>query len=165
MDADISPLKRLFKPWVFVGALIFACVLLAATLGAFWLLRPVAQAKGQPTAVIYVIAAPTNTLPAPTAAPQPTATPTQAMPTPPPGVIAVGAFVQVTGTSGDGLRLRSEPGLNSKILFLGVDTEVFQVKDGPKEIDGYTWWYLVAPFDDTHHGWAVANYLAVIQNP
>jgi hypothetical protein len=48
---------------------------------------------------------------------------------------------------------------------LGAEAEVFQVSDGPREIDGYTWWYLVGPYDESRRGWAVANYLSVVQNP
>jgi len=87
-------------------------------------------------------------------------------PPPPPGVIAVGSYVQVTGTGAVGLRLRSSPGLESKTEFLGMDAEVFKITDGPKEADGYTWWLLVAPYDEARHGWAVANYLiATAANP
>ena len=73
--------------------------------------------------------------------------------------------MQISGTGGDGLRLRTEPGLESEVRMLGLEAEVFQVKDGPREVDGYNWWYLVAPVDTTRRGWAVANYLAVVQNP
>jgi hypothetical protein len=48
---------------------------------------------------------------------------------------------------------------------LGVEAEVFQVRDGPRDVDGYVWWFLVAPTDETRGGWAVSNYLAVVQNP
>jgi hypothetical protein len=62
--------------------------------------------------------------------------------------------------------LRVEPGLDSQVRLLGLETEVFQVTDGPQEVDGFTWWYLVAPFDETRNGWAVSNYLAATtQNP
>jgi hypothetical protein len=80
-------------------------------------------------------------------------------------VIAIGAHVQIQGTGGDGLRLRSEPGLNGEILLLGSESEVFRVADGPVDTDGYTWWHLVGPFDETRQGWAVSNYLVVVQNP
>jgi hypothetical protein len=81
------------------------------------------------------------------------------------GDIVIGDYVQVTGTGGDGVRLRSDPGLNGTILFLGLEAEVFQVSDGPRQVDGYTWWFLVAPYDNSVRGWAVANYLAEVQNP
>ena len=86
-------------------------------------------------------------------------------PFPPAGVIATGAYVQITGTGGDGLRLRTEPGLNADVRILGAEAEVFLVQDGPRQVDGYTWWYLVGPYDSTRRGWAVSNYLAVVQNP
>jgi hypothetical protein len=46
-----------------------------------------------------------------------------------------------------------------------MDDEVFQVKDGPKQVDNLIWWFLQAPYDTTRNGWAAANYLTVIQNP
>jgi hypothetical protein len=87
------------------------------------------------------------------------------LPPPPPGNLSVGAYVQVTGTGGDGLRLRSEPGLDSDVRMLGLEGEVFVVQEGPQDADDYTWWYLVGPFDETRRGWAVANFLQVVQNP
>ena len=72
-------------------------------------------------------------------------------------------YVQIYGTGGDGLRLRSEPGIESSILFLGYESEAFQVTDGPQLVDGYTWWYLTAPYDKERSGWAVADFLRVVQ--
>ena len=77
----------------------------------------------------------------------------------------MGSFVQITGTGGDGLRIRTEPGLSSEVRFLGLDSEVFEIREGPQEIDGHTWWYLVAPFEENRNGWAVSGYLSVVQNP
>ena len=65
----------------------------------------------------------------------------------------------------DGLRIRTDPSLQGQIKFVGIEAEVFQVKDGPREVDGYTWWLLVAPYDETLNGWAVGDYLEIIQNP
>ncbi|MBN1147881.1 MAG: hypothetical protein JXA78_11555 [Anaerolineales bacterium] len=119
-----------------------------------------------PTAVLYVVDAPIATQTLSPQALSSSATPSsEALPSPPPGVIAVGAYVQITGTGGDGLRLRTEPGLDEQIRLLGSEAEVFRVDEGPVELDGYTWWRLVGPFDETRHGWAVANYLAIVQNP
>ncbi|MCL4825052.1 MAG: hypothetical protein KJZ57_12625, partial [Anaerolineales bacterium] len=86
-------------------------------------------------------------------------------PTLPADAIVVGGYVQITGTGGDGLRLRSAPGLASEQLFLGEEAEVFQVKDGPKEANGYIWWYIVAPYDQNRAGWAAANFLSVVPPP
>jgi hypothetical protein len=77
----------------------------------------------------------------------------------------VGVLVQVSGTGLDGLRIRTDPSLQGQVKFVGIEAEVFQVKDGPRETDGYTWWFLVAPYDETLNGWAVGDYLQIIQSP
>jgi hypothetical protein len=96
-------------------------------------------------------------------------TPTQAaeaiatesnLPPDPGSAIQVGMTVHISGTGGDGLRIRQEPGVNSTPLFLGADNEEFLVKAGPELVDNLTWWYLEAPFDDKRQGWAAANYLS-----
>jgi hypothetical protein len=74
----------------------------------------------------------------------------------------LGDLVEVTGTGGDGLRLRQSPGLDSKIISLGVDSEVFKVEDGPQTVDGYQWWYLINPYDSTRQGWAVGRFLKLL---
>jgi hypothetical protein len=79
--------------------------------------------------------------------------------------IGIGGYVQISGTEGDGLRIRSSVGLNGDTVFRGEESEVFVVRDGPQEADGYAWWYLVAPYDETRAGWAVADYLAVVPAP
>jgi hypothetical protein len=159
-------IRRVFDPLVIVGAVGFGVLLAAAALGLLWLTRTNQAPAGGQTAVLTVIPAATIT---PTVAP-PTATlpvePTgTGLPLPPPGDVSLEAYVQISGTGGDGLRLRSDPGLNSDVRMLGEEAEVFVVKDGPEEADGYTWWYLVGPADETRRGWAVANYLMVVQNP
>lgn len=108
-------------------------------------------------------------IPPPTATPMVQLVPPEALlagtPTTAPAGIAVGTYVQITGTDGEGLRIRAAAGLNAEPLFLGYDEEVFLVNDGPQEADGYTWWYLVAPYDETRAGWAAANFLAIIPPP
>ncbi|MEW6180050.1 MAG: SH3 domain-containing protein [Chloroflexota bacterium] len=76
--------------------------------------------------------------------------------------IGIGVYVQISGTGGDGLRLRREPGINSEVLFLGYESEVFKVVEGPREADGFTWWYLTAPYDEKRSGWAASSFLRVI---
>ena len=80
-------------------------------------------------------------------------------PTPAPGQIGIGAVVQVTGTEGIGLRFRASPSLNGKEVFMGFDTEAFNVLDGPRQADGYTWYFLASVNNDTRSGWAVSTYL------
>ena len=146
--------------------MVVASALLTVTLLGLWLSRPGPQASSPGTAVLAVIPAPTATPIPPTPAP-PTPSPTaQVVNVPPaPGNVSLGAMVQIFGTGGDGLRLRAEPGLGSEIRFLALEGEIFEVKDGPREQGGFTWWYLVAPFDEQVRGWAVVNYLAEVQNP
>ncbi|MBI3166483.1 MAG: hypothetical protein HYZ24_17490, partial [Chloroflexi bacterium] len=54
---------------------------------------------------------------------------------------------------------------NTETVFLGEEAEVFLVKDGPQEADGYIWWYMVASYDDTRAGWAAADFLSVVPEP
>lgn len=159
-------LRRIIDPWVVLGAVAFACSLLAASLSLFWVLRPAPQPAGLPTAALTVVAMPTDTpQPATPTATAPLTPSPSPLPLPPPGEFEVGAYVQIFGTGGDGLRLRIEPSLESQVRFLGLEAEVFQVREGPREVDGHIWWYLAAPLDETRGGWAVANYLSVVQNP
>jgi hypothetical protein len=156
----------LFDPWVILGAIGFGVTLLILILLFLWSTRAPIALSGAPTAVMTVISLPTPTSLPPSPTPSAAVTATN---TPPPpaesGDIAVGAYVQVSGTGGDGLRFRSEPGLSSEVRFVGLEAEVFEVREGPQEADGHTWWYLVAPFDETLAGWAVSGYLRTVQNP
>ncbi len=153
-------------PGVFAGAIVVGGLLFAALVLGLWLTRPSPTPKGPATAVVKIIPAPSSTPLVPTSPPIPTPTPTTPITIPPvSGVIQVGNYVQVTGTGGDGLRVRAEPGLQGKMVFLAIEAEVLRVDDGPREIDGYTWWHLVAPYDEKLQGWAVANFLVAIQNP
>ena len=113
-----------------------------------------------------VMATPTIQSP-PTAAPTATSAPVQPIPPPPPaGSIQLGDFVQVTGTGEDGiLNLRAEPSTNSPVQYLAIEREVLQVQAGPQDADGFTWWYLVDPATNTKYGWAVQNYLQVVEGP
>lgn len=77
--------------------------------------------------------------------------------------IGIGVYVQITGTQGEGLRIRQDPGLDTNVNFYGMDYEVFLVEDGPVDADGYTWWHITAPYDDTRSGWSAANYLTIIE--
>lgn len=152
---------------VILAAILFATALFIIMLAFILVSRPEPQGVANSTAVIAVISAPSAT-PSPSPTPDVTITPTQDIPpSPAPGMIGIGAFVQITGTGGDGLRLRTGPGLENQVGFLGLESEVFSVIDGPEDVDGYTWWLLEAPYDEgqKRRGWAVSNYLQSIQNP
>jgi hypothetical protein len=82
--------------------------------------------------------------------------------TPDPGEIvyfSIGELVEIYGTEGDGLRLRNSPGLDATINVLALENEVFEVRGGPQEADGYVWWFLINPYDNTVQGWSVGNFL------
>jgi hypothetical protein len=113
------------------------------------------------TPLITIIPAPTETplLQLPTSQLSPTPSLSVVLP---PGTIGVGAYVKVTGTSGAGLRMRSNPGTDSDVLFLAFDEELFLVTDGPVESDNYIWWKLEAPYDSTRTGWSADAFLTAI---
>lgn len=153
--------RQLFNKWVILGALLLAGFLTLITAISIGLTSaPQTPEVGFVPADLTVIPAPTSTSSAP-------ATPTidPFAPTVAPTGIAIGNYVQITGTEGQGLRIRSEPNLNGNPVFLGYDSEVFIVKDGPREADGFVWWYLAAPYDDTRVGWAAADFLTYVPAP
>jgi hypothetical protein len=157
-----SSLPPYLNTWVIFGALGFAACLILVTITLIGWTRPrVAPEVGFAPADLTMIPAPTHT---PSVPPTPTFDPL-ATPSLAANAIGVGGYVQITGTEGEGLRLRATPGLSGAQLFLGFDEEVFQVNEGPQEVDGHTWWYLVAPYDQTRAGWAAADFLAVVPSP
>ena len=153
--------RDLVNRWVILGSFAFAGLLLLITAIAVGLTSARRTSDvGFAPANVTVIPAPTGTSGAP---PTPTIDPF-ATPTSPAGV-AIGNYVQITGTEGQGLRIRAEPGLAGEFQFLAYDAEVFVVQDGPREVDGYVWWYLTAPYDETRVGWAAADFLTYIPAP
>ena len=139
---------------VFVAAMVVLC--LAAVLISF-LIRNNAPASEIPTASFVVIPAPTFT---PTSDPMISAT-KQAENEIRDGV-SIGSVVQIHGTDGAGLKLRSGPGTDYGLKFIGMDTELYEVDDGPVDSDGYVWWYLVSPYDENRSGWAASSYLSLV---
>lgn len=153
---------RFITPWTVLGTIVVFMALLA-----IWGLILLNSASAQqpeiePTAVVQVIPPPTPTLPIVATIP-PTATAKPEFSTPVANSqIKIGDYVQISNTGGDGLRIRSGPGTSNPPLFLGMESEVFKVVDGPKESDGYVWWNLTAPYDDKRAGWAASNFLTVV---
>jgi len=153
--------RELINRWVILGALALAGFLLLITAVAIGLTSARQPSDvGFAPADVTVIPAPTGTSGAP---PTPTIDPF-ATATSPAGV-AIGNYVQITGTEGQGLRIRAEPGLGGAFQFLAFDSEVFVIQDGPREVDGYVWWYLKAPYDETRVGWAAADFLTYVPAP
>lgn len=151
-----NPFQFSVTPWVIFGAIIVAGALSFLAILGLGLVASRAQFD-KISAVVTVIPAPTMTPTIPlshTSTPETTSIEING--------ISIGKFVQISGTGGDGLRLRAGPGKDFAPLFLGFESEVFEVKDGPKFSDGITWWYLATPYDKTRSGWAAADYLKVV---
>lgn len=159
-----SLFKKILSPWVLFGGVGIAALLTAAAFLLLSAARPAPTVAAPPAAQFAITPAPTSTppgqLPTPTETPQP-----DTPPAPPPGTLSLGAYVQIANTGGLGLNLRATPGLKAGVQYLGLDSEVFEVRDGPVEADGFQWWYLVGFSDNSRNGWAVANYLDLVQNP
>lgn len=154
-------LKALLNPVTLVTGAILLIGLVLAGLAVLFLARSPAPITGA-TPVVTIVSAPSLTPTAiqPSATPAPTATTVFFLPE---GVIGVGAYVQVSGTEGAGLRMRAEPGLDGVVNFKALDSEVFLVIDGPVEEDGYQWWHLEAPYDPSRNGWSAGDFLTPIE--
>ena len=154
-------LRSLFTSRVLLSGLLLGVLLFAGALLLLWFTRPEAQVTPPAVVILNVTPAPTATqvLPTPSTVPIATDTPASA------GALSISQYVQVTGTGGDGLRLRATPGLSGEIKLLGSEGEIYRLQDGPQEADGYTWWLLVDPDDETRQGWAVADFLQPTQYP
>jgi hypothetical protein len=146
---------------VIAGSILVAAVLLLALVAYLYFLPPPDDYGTEPTASIYVIEGPTATLIPPTLTPAPPATATPEIVTD--TKINIGSLVQIFGTDGEGLNLRSEPNTSAPIQFLGYDLELFEVVDGPVQAEGYWWWFLETPVEKTRSGWAVELYLDLIE--
>jgi hypothetical protein len=160
LDQLLQQIRRYATPQVLLAALILGVVFIAAAILALFTYLP-ASTSEDPAAALTWIPGPSNT-PAPSLTPVPTSTATPVFEPPPSGELGVGSTVQIVGTEGSGLNIRSAPGLGTNIQFLAYDAEVFEVRDGPQVVDGITWWYLVTPVDAGRAGWAAADYLEVV---
>ncbi|MDA1329704.1 MAG: hypothetical protein DWG76_00980 [Chloroflexi bacterium] len=162
---DRESLRRFATPGVLFSALgIGGALIVAGALWLFWF-APQGALSEAPESALTIIPGPSSTTLPPTATLIPTSTVTPTFAPLAPGEFGLGSYVQITGTQGDGLNIRTQPGLSTGVNFLGYDAEVFEVRDGPMEADGFTWWYLVTPVDEARNGWAASAYLSVVANP
>ncbi len=161
---------RSIRTWlnikVVLGGILFAAFTFGALLAILWSAKVKTTLQAPGTALLSIIVAPSPTLPVSQVTPTPTLEPqaTQAEPAAS-GEIAIGDYVQVTGTGGDGLRLHATAGVSGEVRYVAIESEVFQVKDGPIDADGYTWWLLEDPYTENAVGWGVSNYLGRVQTP
>jgi hypothetical protein len=162
----LKNVRSLFNFKVILGGIIFAVGVFAIFVVILWSAKANDITQTPATAILNVIKAPTATAIAPIKTPTTMSTPDSSQQAPPPSSnIALGNYVQVNGTGGEGLRLHKSAGVASEVQYVAIDTEVFSVKDGPIEADGYVWWLLQDPYTESAAGWGVSNYLAVVKNP
>ena len=159
-------MKNILTGKVIVAGMVIAAILFCGSILYILISRPAdpEDGSGPAAAVLTIIPAPTGTprtLPPTLTSIPPTST---LPPTPGLGEFGIGIYVQVD-TGGEALRIRSEPGLSYDPLFLAFDAEVFLITEGPRQADGYSWWYLTASYDDARSGWAVQDFLTIIPSP
>jgi hypothetical protein len=151
---------------VILGAIVFALIVFTIFLGILWSAKSKNIPQAPATALLNVIEAPTGTPLVPATTMTPTLNPSSSQAVPlPTGEIEIGDYVQVSGTGGDGLRLHATAGVSGEVQYNAYEAEVFLVKDGPVDADGYVWWLLQDPYSEDTVGWGVENYLSVVQNP
>ncbi len=162
----LGKLSRYLTPGVLLGAIsICALSFLASLAWLIWIAPPAEKIIEAPGEGLILIPGPSSTPPDPSEEPIPTSTATATFTPLQPGEMGIGSYVQIVGTEGFGLNIRASAGLDGTINFLGYDAEVFGVTDGPLEVDGFTWWYLVTPVDKNRSGWAAAPFLSHVANP
>jgi hypothetical protein len=81
------------------------------------------------------------------------------------GKFKLNEYVQIIGTDGEGLRIRSGAGRSYNVNFIGMDSELFTIIDGPIKNDNYIWWQIEAPYDTARNGWCVQDYLSKVDTP
>lgn len=143
--------------WV-LGSVVALLALLVCGLWSLYLLRGRVTVGGPtPTPILWT----------PTPAPSPTPLPTETVeptPTISPGV-AIGRYVQVTGTGGYGLSLRDGPGENYTRMDVALEGEIFIVVDGPTVSGGSEWWKVRDPDNEEREWWAMGNFLEPVEHP
>ncbi len=161
---------RTIRAWlnwkVIFGGILFAVIVFATLIAILVSSRAKDITQVPATAMLSVIEAPTATSPAQVKTATPGSTPqsTQSGANSG-GNFTIGNFVQVSGTGGNGLRLHESAGVSSPVKYIALEAEVFTVKDGPVEADGYSWWLLEDPYTENATGWGAANYLVLVKNP
>lgn len=163
---NFGKLGRYLTPGIILGAIsVFALSFLAAIAWLIWFAPPAAELREDPGTGLILIPGPSSTPPDPSEVPLSTSTATATLVPLQPGEMGIGSYVQIVGTEGFGLNMRSFAGLDGQVNFLGYDEEVFIVSDGPVESDGFVWWHLVTPVDKDRTGWAASSFLSLVANP
>jgi hypothetical protein len=69
--------------------------------------------------------------------------------------LEIGGKATIATSNGDSLNVRSDAGTIYEIRAKARPGTVVDVVDGPRDADGFTWWYIELP--DGRAGWAVAS--------
>lgn len=82
-----------------------------------------------------------------------------AYPTPAPGVAELkrGGTALVSGTGGQGLKVRTAPDINAPVIRTLREGSVVTLKEGPEDRGGYRWWRID---DGQGLGWVVQDWLS-----
>lgn len=149
---------RLLSLWVIAGAVAIGVGLLAATCMLLMLTRSNEANPGIITALVTVIPPPSETPDLST----PTLTFTETLLSEG-QMLPKGTSVKVEGTGGDGLRLRAQPALNAAVVYVAHEGDTLTVQDGPQQAEGHYWYLVVTPNSEPTSGWAVADFLTIMQ--
>ena len=121
--------RALGSPSILLMAMGMACFILVLVFIGLSVLSSGGE-SGPPPPANTIIPGPTSTDYSPTATPTRVPTATSNLPVAPlPGMIGIGVSVQITGTEGSGLNIRTEQGLGTEVRFVALDSVVFEVRD------------------------------------
>lgn len=120
---------------------------------------PDIKSEGRPTAVLLV----TPYEPTATAFTQAEVSSEDSViqPTSIPGVFSIDMQVRVSNTGGDGLKVHSEPAIESDTLTIASENSVWIIIEGPILKDGRIWWKILSESSQIS-GWAVQDYLNTV---
>ena len=111
---------------VILAGIVFAVFVFAVLLAILWSARAYTITQTPASALLNIVVAPTQTVPAPVMTSTPTMEPTSPHGEPlPSGDIEIGEYVQVTGTGGDGLRLHTTARVSSEVHYIAIEERVF----------------------------------------
>ena len=77
-------------------------------------------------------------------------------------VFSVGIKVEISGTGGDGLRMRESPYMDSEVLYLAHEGEDCIIVEGPQIEENLIWWKIQSLEEETKSGWSVQTYMTTI---
>jgi hypothetical protein len=156
----VEQLKRIFNKYVIIGGLVLTMLMC----GFVWFLQmsvfPYVEISNGQKAIVIVTPYEEDGINSEISGLEPTDTvPAESLP----GVVALGMKVKVTGTGDEGLRMRSNAGMDQTVMFLANEGETFTIVDGPIIKDSMIWWKIQGNEDNRKIGWSVQDFLEAVQ--